>query len=342
MKKNTPIVSVFNILINPKIKGTAQKTILSNSLKIINWDDLIQFSEFHQLSAFILHRINALNGTQDIPQQYLKLLQQKAGRNTMRGLLMYKETIRLVNLLSQNTIPCLVLKGPVLGSFIYNVFGIRHSLADIDLLIKPQDIKKCITLLNAEGYVIDIQAIDYDFYHILFRKKSNIVEIHFNFDAFLKYPIEKVFQQHRRYKSVPVLSVQDTFGLLLTKYAHDHYFISLKNYVDLVFFIHKYSKYISVKKLPAKLQDVYKYFMHNSPPVLFPAAKQSLWKRLFLRMHIAFLHLWIEHDCYQALRILLKGIWDESFLAQLINYRKKRRKNKSAHIQSLLKKVLIQ
>ncbi len=68
-----------------------------------------------------------------------------------RNMLMSAELIRIIQLLEKNSIEALAFKGPTLSQMAYGDITLRQY-ADLDVLVKKEDIYKIDTLLKSRGY----------------------------------------------------------------------------------------------------------------------------------------------------------------------------------------------
>ncbi|MDF1572508.1 MAG: nucleotidyltransferase family protein [Bacteroidales bacterium] len=105
------------------------------------------------LQMFQRHRLMPLSSAvrEQLPEeqqeQWKKLLQQK----TLHSLQLSAETARLIQLLKQEGVVAIPLKGSVLAQMLYGDVGLRHC-NDIDLLINRADIDRTARVLTGCGY----------------------------------------------------------------------------------------------------------------------------------------------------------------------------------------------
>jgi len=105
------------------------------------------------LQLFQRHRLMPLSATvrEQLPakqqEQWKKLLQQK----TLQSLQISAETARLIQLLKQEGVVAIPLKGSVLAQMLYGDVGLLHC-NDIDLLISRDDTDRTAGVLTGCGY----------------------------------------------------------------------------------------------------------------------------------------------------------------------------------------------
>jgi hypothetical protein len=81
------------------------------------------------------------------------------------------ELVRLLTLFGRQRIEVLPLKGPTLSAALYGSLGLR-TFADLDLLIRPQDLIRAKSLIEAEGYRL-ISAIPWPADSACFRARES-------------------------------------------------------------------------------------------------------------------------------------------------------------------------
>jgi hypothetical protein len=108
-------------------------------------DRLLQLFQRHRLMPLSSAVREQLPGEQQ--EKWKKLLQQK----TFHSLQLSAETARLIQLLKQEGVIAIPLKGSVLAQMLYGDVGLRHC-NDIDLLISRNDLKNTARVLTTCGY----------------------------------------------------------------------------------------------------------------------------------------------------------------------------------------------
>jgi|GEM_PF-3566185 len=119
----------------------------------INWDMFLAASEFHEISE-ILYSIferNSLLTMNIVPKNIIDKLEKRFYGTCIRNARLWNEYKVLNSKLKNAEIEHIPLKGIILSSFLYPDSGARR-MADIDILIKKEDIFKINKLLIKEGY----------------------------------------------------------------------------------------------------------------------------------------------------------------------------------------------
>lgn len=114
----------------------------------LDWEALLALAENHGVQP-LLHQ--ALKGNPSVAPENMSRLQQAYQTNLHKTLLLSRELIRIVDLLSARGIEAIPYKGPALAEAIYGDIALRHA-GDIDLLIRPQDLPGVRDAVRELGY----------------------------------------------------------------------------------------------------------------------------------------------------------------------------------------------
>ena len=120
---------------------------------------------------------------QDVPDDFMEELR---GRylQTLRGNTLHtRETLRVTGLLEKGGVEAVPLKGSLASEMVFGDPGL-YPTWDIDLLIRPGDLKKSEEILLDAGYRKDAAVSERDLlsehYHLIFQSDAYIVEAHWN------------------------------------------------------------------------------------------------------------------------------------------------------------------
>ncbi len=142
-------------------KGDALNSALDQCLSgPFDWDRLLRLSEFHQQHALLFHRLSP-HFHDRIPTDTMQILRQEFVSNQWRNLNLIKELHHLLLRFSEQGIPCIPFKGPLWAKSLYENIALRW-IADLDLMIRPEDIHKTKEMLLKLGYnpdpVMDVET----------------------------------------------------------------------------------------------------------------------------------------------------------------------------------------
>jgi len=115
----------------------------------IQWPVLFSRAEQHGLSPLLYQ---ALFGMPDIvPFESLRQLKKRYQSNIHKSLFLTRELIRILDEFDSLAIEVLPYKGVTLAETVYGDVALRQS-GDIDLLIRPRDVKRAKDALSKLGY----------------------------------------------------------------------------------------------------------------------------------------------------------------------------------------------
>jgi hypothetical protein len=149
-----------------------------------------------------------------------------------------RETQAILEALKNNGIEAIQLKGPIAAEILLGDPGLYWS-ADIDLLVRPEDVEKALSLLAGQGYQKtssrDVRDEMAGSYHITVSKGTYHIELHWNlvmryFTADPGYWWEDVREIDYRGKKILQLS-HERFLLYLVFRLFARGFLPLKNFV---------------------------------------------------------------------------------------------------------------
>ncbi|NND72410.1 MAG: nucleotidyltransferase family protein [Rhodothermales bacterium] len=86
-----------------------------------------------------------------LPQSLTDSLQANSQLSAHKNLYFSSELIHIVSLLERGGIPVISLKGPLLGSYLYDNISLR-PFGDLDLVVRKEDILRAKTILVEEGF----------------------------------------------------------------------------------------------------------------------------------------------------------------------------------------------
>ena len=177
------------------------------------------------LTANILPSIKSMGISEAVHNQWKKACLGVISQN----LNIQHEEKRLIELLSNNNIPFVVIKGS--SAAVYYCHPEYRTAGDIDIFVRPQSIEQVRILLDKEKYEL-IEDFTEDLRHITYIHRNTTIEIHQRFftiddgetvkeDVDLYEALEKRAIKPFRDYSVPVFLEVDN-GLLLLQHMRQH------------------------------------------------------------------------------------------------------------------------
>ena len=154
----------------------------------VNWDLCTVLSVKHGTAAIIYKNLYELKG---VPPHILKKYQDIYNNLLRNNILQAAELDRLIDGLKKTGIEVISLKGAIAAEKIFGDIGVYPS-ADIDILVKLEDIDKIREFLETDGYMLnDVGFDEYreffikELYHINLSNGRNTIEPHWN--LFMRY-----------------------------------------------------------------------------------------------------------------------------------------------------------
>jgi hypothetical protein len=133
------------------MQNEASKTSVLSKWTDTEWNELICQSERHGVSAYLNHRLKALEPTLSIPTPFEQRLREITLQNASRNIRLFHELGKTLNLLKDDGISIIVLKGAYLAEVVYGSIALR-SMGDVDILVKKEDLHKTVTDLFQTGF----------------------------------------------------------------------------------------------------------------------------------------------------------------------------------------------
>jgi hypothetical protein len=131
----------------------------------------VALAVFHGVAPLLWVRSREAN----LPAAVREQLRVLYATCTMRNEALAAETERILAVLRKASIPAMAVKGPLLSQRLYGDAGARPS-ADMDVLIRPEDLERADGVLHRIGYAREIQLDIEDFrgaQELVYRKASS-------------------------------------------------------------------------------------------------------------------------------------------------------------------------
>ena len=122
----------------------------------LDWERLIESATKHGVRPLLYERLSALPASAGVPDAVLACLRESFLVNSLRNGLLYRDLKTAVDVFQQRSIPVIVLKGAHLAQLVYKSIGSRQ-MADIDLLVRPEDLARAAEALLEGGYACEVE-----------------------------------------------------------------------------------------------------------------------------------------------------------------------------------------
>jgi len=118
---------------------------------IQDWDMLVQIAVERGIGPLMYKKLSLIEKQNLIPEQQRNILEQTYFMTLRRGMLLHDAYRKIVEKFVENGISVIALKGIFLSDWLYGDIGLRQC-SDIDLLIKPEEGLKGVSILREMGY----------------------------------------------------------------------------------------------------------------------------------------------------------------------------------------------
>jgi hypothetical protein len=227
--------------------------------KDMDWTLFISLVRHHRLFSYIFIKLKTMDRL--VPDHVLITLESLYKQSTYRMLHLTGEMLLFHKLFEKETIPLIILKGPVLAQNLYGDISLRTS-SDLDVLIPLCKLKQAEEILKDHGYVKDeyIKSVLNDWkwrhHHVTYihPEKGVKVEIHWRLNPGPSK--EPSFTELWNRKglcsitdhSVYILGKEDLFFFLVTHGAR-HAWSRLRWLLDIHLLLKQQLDYNAIQKL---------------------------------------------------------------------------------------------
>jgi hypothetical protein len=127
--------------------ATLIKELLQEEL---DWEYIIKNAQTNGVTPLLCH--NLLHTHPElIPERFLHWLLGFSREHARNNLLQTMELLKVIQLLEDNNVPALPLKGPTLAALVYGNVALRQ-FCDLDILVHKKNIDRAINILATHGY----------------------------------------------------------------------------------------------------------------------------------------------------------------------------------------------
>lgn len=250
-----PTLNLLLHCISPTADSQNTQQIKSLAQGEIDWKGLAQVAEDHRVVPLLYNRLNKAC-PEIVPALLLNELSDRCKKIAIRNLFTTAELRRLLLLMTAQGIDTLPYKGPVLTQMLYESLELRQ-FGDLDIVIRPEDMRSVEALLIAEGYrpyfgnktAAELDAYmmsknehTYDFYH---DQKNIFIEIHWRFWPlfFSSVKPQDIWQRREAAElagtAVSTFKVED-YLIILCMHGSRHQWERLAWLCDIALLLHKY------------------------------------------------------------------------------------------------------
>jgi hypothetical protein len=196
MTEEEKILRLLNML---KVADSGKPDSRSEVLSAKDWSPLLDCALEQDVAPMLYFHLKQNGDEKQIPERILQRLQQAYHQNAARNLHLYHELHAILERLAGTGLPVIVLKGAFLASSVYTNPALR-SMADIDILMHPEDIPMAVDKLKDLGYHPAVppwaNAMDY---HLVLEAPGSfaLLEIHWGLvipNQHYNLPVETIWK----------------------------------------------------------------------------------------------------------------------------------------------------
>jgi hypothetical protein len=249
------------------------KNEMDFSSEKIDWSRFIKLVVKHRVVPLIMEQLKTYDLS--IPDKTWEALKKVQFDNSLNSLKLTVELIKITELLHQDGIEFIPLKGPAISQDLYGDPTIR-MYKDLDLIVRKQDINRTLTALETLGYKAKDPFGDWStkrkrlfeksIHHInVFQEEKSIeIELHWRLgisDQLFPITSDQIFSTavNKEFRGIQMLRMQPDIELLYLFYhAANHRWFRLGWLIDLL----ALTQQMSSKRAFLKKSKEFKLFNH--------------------------------------------------------------------------------
>jgi hypothetical protein len=221
---NIPKNKEVGLLLSLLNSGLVKNSLRLPAPKDINWDLFMQYIISHELMPFAFYKLR--HKMDMVPQAVYNRLKNIYYHNISCNIIIWREFLNITDTFKANNINIVAIKGVDLLLRFYPDYCWR-IMADIDVLIKEEDLSRTCKILSKMGYKKELLGLKKSYWrqkqcHICFTRSGVLLEVHWALDfkrkhrALLPCLWERVKQVSAENRTIDLLSPEDMlFGFAL-------------------------------------------------------------------------------------------------------------------------------
>ncbi len=210
--------------IRHRYEGTGE-TDFPFGLNDDEWSDFLQFVVTHRIAPFMFDCLKESN----VPPRVKDAFQAHHTRNALRNLRIFAETSRILSVFNSMSVRVMGLKGIHLAGFVYGDVSLR-TMADIDLLVRKEDLERASECLRGLGYSASAEAEPWTHHHLpaFVKDGAATVEVHWTIPPTHAFAIDvdAIWERSREQKigegRLLIPSLEDTICMLSIHTIYHH------------------------------------------------------------------------------------------------------------------------
>lgn len=147
----TETVQAEPLLTCLRLEASERKLVQLQALTAADWETAIDLGRQHGVAPLLFWQIKNFAGQIALSEARLTELRNNFLNSAARNLLLYRDLAAILGALQPAGIPVILLKGLHLAKLVYPQAALR-PMADIDLLLRPDDLPQAAQILQSLGY----------------------------------------------------------------------------------------------------------------------------------------------------------------------------------------------
>ena len=149
----TPEDQLLVIFARQKLDSRQVEQVMSILQHPLDWDRILGDALWHKLQGFCYRHLSAQPIVDSVPERILRQLQEKYRHTAAKQMYFRSALGRILAALNESAIDILLMKGAALVDNVYGGdIGIR-PMADLDMLVRPEQIREAEKIAKDLGYV---------------------------------------------------------------------------------------------------------------------------------------------------------------------------------------------
>ena len=117
----------------------------------LSWQELVELADWHRLSPVLFKHLRRWEFRSRVPADVMRELEAAYYTTATRNAHALQELARVLEVLSAQAIPTILLKGSALLGTVYEDSALR-SMSDVDLLLHQEDLERADRALKEQGF----------------------------------------------------------------------------------------------------------------------------------------------------------------------------------------------
>ncbi len=166
---------------NPSSETVSKiKELLDDKRNDINFDNIFKYAAKNEVLPIIYENLRTFD---NVPEELILKLRNAYLHSFKNNILNAEEMLRILRSLADAGVKAVPLKGSLASELVFRNIG-AYPATDIDILVRPEDLKRAERILTESNYRsvegIRVKDLLMSHYHFIYSKDIYFVELHWN------------------------------------------------------------------------------------------------------------------------------------------------------------------